>query len=365
MLKYGGRILKSRFFGRPFYCMLRVTSRCNLRCRMCSVWKHGNKGHEMSLEEISELKDTFKKLNVSVVNLSGGEPMLREDLPDIVKIFSKDFEVRMQTNSTLANEEKIKELVKAGLKSVSISLDTINPKKQDFICNQRGIWYKIIEKMVLFSELMPNDGLLLSNAVVSKLNIDELPKLTILTNKMGYATGFVPVLLSEKREHDYAYRDYSPNMTFQKSDYHIIEKSYTELIKMKKEGYRIFNSTKFLQESIKFFKGGFRWKCDAGKLYFLVDYDGSFLPCTELSKIGSVLDADFVKKFDSNNFRKIVEDKVANCPNCMHPCYVESSKLMHDNAVSLEKFKVFLNLKLKKRDFIDYEQAIKYADFNS
>ncbi len=365
MLRYGNRIFKSKFLGRPFFCTLRVTSRCNLRCRMCSVWKHGNRKGEISLEKIRELKDIFKKLNISVVNLGGGEPLLREDLAEIVKIFSKDFEVRVQTNSLLANEEKIKELVKAGLKGVSISLDTLNPKKQDYICNLRGIWYEIIEKMVLFSKLMPNDALLLSNAVVSKLNINELPKLTVFTNKIGFTAGFGPVLLSEKKDHNYIFRDYAPNLTFEESDYPIIEKSYNEVIKMKKEGYQIFNSTKFLKESIKFFKKDHRWKCDAGRLYFLIDYDGSFLPCTELSKVGSIFDENFIKKFNSKDFKKTIAEKVAHCPNCMHPCYVESSKFIHDSAVSFDKFKVLLNLTFKKRNFLEYEDAIKYADFNS
>ena len=49
----------------------------------------------------------------------------------------------------------------------------------------------------------------------------------------------------------------------------------------------------------------------------------------------------------------------------MHPCYVESSKTINDHTVSLEKFRAWLKINLKKRKRMSYNEAIKYADFNT
>lgn len=365
MLKQSIRFLRTLIRKKPIFTIFRVTNRCNLTCGMCSVWKHGDKSQELNLNEIAGLGKILKKLNISIVNLGGGEPFMREDLVEIVKILNKDFNVRMQTNATLANEEKIRKLIKAGLKGVSISLDTLNPQKQDCICNAKNSWYKTIENMILFAKIMPRRGsLLLSNAVVSKLNIQELPQLVLFVNKLGYSAVFLPILLSEKKDHSYTFRDFAPAMGFTKEDYPLIDRVYNELITMKGDGCDITNSFSFLKESKIFLKKNFRWKCDATRLYFHIDADGSFLPCTELRSNYSLFDNNFIEKFNSLEFRTKMQEEIAKCPGCLQPCQVEISKIMHNPTVFLEKARVCLRLSLKKRSYLDYDGAVKYADFN-
>lgn len=357
------RFLNSLAFKKPLFSIFRVTNRCNFTCKMCGVWKQGNKNTELSLVEIEKLGRILKKLNISIIALGGGEPFLREDLPEIVKILSKDFTVRMQTNAVLATESKVKALAKAGLKGVSISLDTLSPQKEDYICNSKGVWYKIIEKMLLFSRILPKRGsLLLSNAVVSRLNIGELPRLTAFVNKLGYSAVFLPVLLSESQKHNYAFRDYAADFAFRGEDYALIESVYQELIDMKKKGYQISNSFPFLRESAVFLKKNFHWKCDAAGLYFHVGPDGSFLPCTELRKTGSLFDDRFVDKFYSKDFRKLINNMIKGCPSCMQPCQVEVSKIMHNPGVFLEKTITTLRLASRNRKSLNYQEAIKYAE---
>lgn len=333
---------------------------------MCSVWKHGDTGHELSLAQIRELAGILKKLNISIVTLGGGEPLLREDIVEIVEIFSKDFDVRLQTNATLANEQQIRALVKAGIKGVSISLDTLNPEKQDYICGPGNTWYSTVEKMILFSKLMPKRGcLLLANTVVSKLNIHELPQIALFVNKLGYSAVFLPVLLAHEAAHDYMFRGHAPKMAFSEEDYPLIDSTYAELTRMKKNGVEITNSISFLAESARFLKKNFHWKCDAGRLYFTVDSDGSFLPCTEIDKTGHLFEEGFVNNFNSPEFKAIVDRKIACCPSCMHPCQVEISKIMHDPMVFMEKAGAILKLNSRARKCMEYAVAVTYADFKA
>lgn len=366
MFNYSGRLLKSLIFKKPIYCVVKVTNRCNLRCRMCGVWKHSDKENEMNLEQFKELAEILKRLNITIINLGGGEPLLREDLTEIVRIFKKYFNVRIQTNSLLASEEQIKDLVKSGLDGVSISLDTLNPEKQNYICNQKDVWYKIIKKMTLFSKTLSRKGsILLTNTVVSKINVHELPKLADFVNKIGFTAGFVPVLLADKKEHKSPFRNYAPELSFGKQDFHLIDNTYKKLIEMKKNGYYISNSYNSLKESAAFLKKNYHWKCDAGKLYFHIDYDGSFQPCAELPKMGSAFDNNFEDKFYSKQFQNSIKQKMKSCPSCMHPCYRECSGLINSPKVFLEKLNLWVNLLLKRRNFLEYEESIKYADFSA
>jgi len=73
----------------PVYVIYETTDRCNLRCRMCSVWRRADREAELNLGQIDVLAGRLRDMGVVVVSLSGGEPFLREDLPEIIRIFKR------------------------------------------------------------------------------------------------------------------------------------------------------------------------------------------------------------------------------------------------------------------------------------
>jgi len=334
---------KTMLFNDKLYCIFRVTHRCNFRCKMCNVWKQ--KCDELNLEEIKEVAKILKKSNVSIINLGGGEPLIRKDIVDIVKIFSKDFEVRMQTNGYLANEELIKDLVDAGLKNVSISLDSLDPKKFDDICNSNGAFEKIVYNAELFAKHLPKRGsMLFFNACVSKENIEELPSLVKFANEKGYWMGFTPILLSEAEDSNDPYRDFAPEMKLE-GDNKTTE-VIKELIEMKQEGHMIFNSYDSLVKMDLFFKEQFdsKWDCDIGKLYFQILPNGDITPCSEIRAVGNIL------KEGLDCLKPELMDKLKKtCKGCLHPCWYETSQFVHNPKVFIEKGKTILKSYLVKR----------------
>jgi GTP 3',8-cyclase len=106
-----------------------VTDRCNLRCRYCMpeaeyVWLP--KRDLLTFEEISALVDVFADLGVDKVRLTGGEPLLRRDLPELVSMLSAKplRDLAMTTNGVLLAGH-VDELKKAGLNRITVSLDTL------------------------------------------------------------------------------------------------------------------------------------------------------------------------------------------------------------------------------------------------
>ncbi|MGE0704025.1 MAG: GTP 3',8-cyclase MoaA [Vicinamibacterales bacterium] len=109
---------------------LSVTDRCNLRCEYCMpeedyVWLP--KQHLLDFEETSALVDVFVSVGVDRVRLTGGEPLLRRDLSGLVGMLARKPALRdlaMTTNGILLAEQ-IDALHAAGLKRVTVSLDTL------------------------------------------------------------------------------------------------------------------------------------------------------------------------------------------------------------------------------------------------
>ena len=119
-------------FSRPLRNLrVSVTDRCNLRCQYCMpekdyVWLP--RQDILDFEELSSLVDVFADLGVDKIRLTGGEPLVRRNLPDLVRLLAGKPSIRdlaLTTNGVLLGEQA-EALRAAGLHRVTISLDTLD-----------------------------------------------------------------------------------------------------------------------------------------------------------------------------------------------------------------------------------------------
>lgn len=149
-----------------------VTTKCNLRCKHCRT---NEIVHELSLDEIKIIVKKCKDFKPRGVFISGGEPLTRSDIADVIKETKKLAPVTiLNTNSLLLTEEKLKELIDVGLNYIQVSLDGIE-KYHDFI-RGKGTYKKTIEKLKLISKYSDKIKLHISS-VVSSINIDVMEEL--------------------------------------------------------------------------------------------------------------------------------------------------------------------------------------------
>jgi GTP 3',8-cyclase len=122
-------------FGRPLKSLrISVTDRCNLRCRYCMpedeyVWLP--RESILTFEEIERLARVFAALGVDKVRLTGGEPLLRHELPTLVGMLGRISQVKdlaLTTNGLLLARQA-EALRQAGLRRVTVSLDTLRPER--------------------------------------------------------------------------------------------------------------------------------------------------------------------------------------------------------------------------------------------
>ena len=124
-------------FGRPIRDLrISVTDRCNFRCPYCMPAEvYGEKyeflprPHVLSFEEIDRLTRLFVRIGVSKVRITGGEPLVRANLPDLISklvVIDRIDDIALTTNGYLL-ENNATELKDAGLNRLTISLDSIDP----------------------------------------------------------------------------------------------------------------------------------------------------------------------------------------------------------------------------------------------
>jgi GTP 3',8-cyclase len=121
--------------GRPLRSLrISVTDRCNMRCRYCMpeqdyVWLP--RQAILSFEEIDRLAGIFAGLGVDKIRLTGGEPLLRHDLPKLVALLRRRrslSDIALTTNGILL-ARLAEDLRMAGLSRVTVSLDTLQPER--------------------------------------------------------------------------------------------------------------------------------------------------------------------------------------------------------------------------------------------
>jgi GTP 3',8-cyclase len=202
--------------GRPLRDLrLSVTDRCNLRCRYCMpeddyTWLPGV--DILTFEELSRLVDIFASLGVRKVRITGGEPLLRRDLPDLVRRIAANpaiADLAMTTNGVMLSA-RVQALRDAGLGRVTVSLDTLRAERFERLSKRSGHG-KVLAGLHAVSQA----GLVntkIDTVVIRGVNDDELAELVefgrtvpaevrfIEYMDVGGATGWDPRLVVSAAE---------------------------------------------------------------------------------------------------------------------------------------------------------------------
>ena len=291
---------------RPIYVHYGITHRCNLNCKMCKV-KEDSFERELSVTEIELLTEKLAKLGISYISIGGGEPLLREDIIDVVKLFKKnEIRVRILTNGLLLKEDVIRKLKKVGVEDISISLDTLNPEKYQYITGKNKL-SNVIDSIKLASQYFK--GILLLNCVVSRLNYQEIFDVLSFAQKYNFLLSIIPI------------ENPSAEFKFRNEDFKPLKKLFGFLSQNK----YVFNGVEFLNYSLNYLLGNFQnFPCFAGKLYFSINPKGEIWVC--------------------HKYRTVTE----NCEGCMRPCWRQIDLIYSSYSEFLNLGSKILNHQIKR-----------------
>lgn len=289
---------------RPFVLSHGITSRCNLRCRFCDYWSIG--GREMSTPEIKQMLDEAAAFGIGVYNAWTAEPLMREDLPEILThARSNGLLTSLVTNGRLL-AKRAEEL--DDLDFLSVSLDGIKSYRDLRGCDPDDVVRGINKALSCGHEI-------LINCVISSKNLDELEEMVRLAQDLGVWISFEPI--NEFPEMDKTVWDDIGIRNIPK-----YRMALDRLIEMKSEGAPIINSQTYLR-MIQSLKPDFR--CHAPEIILHVSSDGNVSTCrVSRQSLGNVSEG-ISRVWTESRARR--ERVARECGGCLFFGYVENSLL--------------------------------------
>lgn len=317
---------------KPAHLILHVTSRCNARCGMCFVWRRLNKNKDLTLEEIKKIAQALPGL--IFLDISGGEPFLRDDLAEILAIFEKESSgvyVNLPTNGFLP--EKIEKDIKTILQktrlsiSLNLSLDGL-AATHDQIRGVKGGFAKVLET---YKRLEPvkrkNSRLSLKIAtVISKENFSELENLARFVKKEMKEIDFHTLILVRGEPPDKRFVLPSlDELEKKKSLFFKIWQNYGYGQNLGFFGERVANSAhrSLFNLYLKTLKEKrMALPCLAGLAHAVIFANGDLALCELRRPIGNLreVDFDFQKLWQGKEAQKQRAEIAQNSCFCTHGC---------------------------------------------
>ena len=182
-------------FNRPLQSLrISVTDRCNLRCQYCMPEEEYSwlpRQTLLTFEEIATLTDLFTDVGVDKVRLTGGEPLMRRDLPRLVHRLTKNRrlkDIALTTNGILLGDQA-QALYDAGLHRVTVSLDTLRPERFRAL-TRRDSFQQVLEGIETVARIgFPQ--LKLDTVAMRGFNDDELAHLIEYGTRVGAEVRFI------------------------------------------------------------------------------------------------------------------------------------------------------------------------------
>jgi AdoMet-dependent heme synthase len=168
----------------PLVMSWNVTRECNLKCSHCYINATEKKlDNELTTKEAKKLMDQIAEVSHPLLILSGGEPLLRKDLYELIEYgASKGLKMGLGSNGSLIDEAVAKKLKEAGIATVSISLDSHIPAQHDEFRGVTGSWQKAVDACKF---LRKNNVLVQVNTTLTQQNYDQIDDIMSVAEGIG------------------------------------------------------------------------------------------------------------------------------------------------------------------------------------
>jgi len=323
---------EKRQLSAPLYVIWEITCDCNLRCKHCLSDSGKPHPNELNTLEAKKLIDSLEKMKVFNIDFSGGEPLIRPDIFELLEYASqKKICINLITNGALITKEIIDRLENTNIFQLQLSIDGIGNTHEDFR-GIKGSYERTINSIKLLRNA--NYGVVVSS-VVTKQNINELPKIIDVAIDLGVSsyktTLFMPTGRGKKNEDE---------LLLTQQD---VKKFTLMMIEKKKEIGDKFNiscetdypwlveSTDTKNSKSLKLEDSSKIGCSAGNSSFYITSEGKITPCPFLRNYvaGDICKQNLKDIWDNSPifdvFRNITRDDLkGKCNECEYlgiSCY--------------------------------------------
>jgi len=177
------------FSALPVLSEVALTYRCNLQCMFCYAGCSCTKGtgteREMTTAEVRDVLHVIREeAKVPSVSFTGGEPTLRDDLPDLIRYARSDLGLRVNliTNGTLVDAAMAEKLKDAGLHSVQVSLESSDGSVHDELTQVEGSYRRTVEAI---GHLRDCGIIVHTNTTINRINMDSVGAMPAFVRSLG------------------------------------------------------------------------------------------------------------------------------------------------------------------------------------
>ena len=335
--------------------ILFVTSRCNSKCRTCFYWEELNQEGDLSFEEIDRLSSTMPRFNE--VWFSGGEPTLREELPEITHAFYERNGVRsinLPANGLLVNKlvtavESILDTCRGLRINLNLALDGLE-KTHDQIRGVPGNFNRALETLEALGTIRchASDLRVHINSVICKENIEEmLPLGRFIRDRFDLDGHYFQVIRGEPMD-PALLEVHKESISALYEELQPLYRHYAEKIKKRKKGLDASLTVLSYLGSLNLYhqiqaanlEEHHRWPmvCTAGQNIAVVDANGDIRACELRNRLGNIRDFDCDwELFWKSQARAQEVDAIARdgCW-CTHVCFIHASAKASPKAMLLD-----------------------------
>jgi MoaA/NifB/PqqE/SkfB family radical SAM enzyme len=269
-VKIGTRSLLNRMKGRPICLSFEVTHSCVADCVHCDK---GGVKQESGLMSLADYRRYSEELKPGVCQMSGGEPLMREDLEDIIRAVKRPSGLPMVvcvSNWWLMTEERYLSLNDAGASLFSVSLDFPDERHDDFR-RVPGLFAKMSEIIPRLVKKYGRENIVL-NSALTHANFAEIPGLVAKAEEWGTQISFSAYS---------ALRTGDLSLCINKPEDLALLRSHMDYLKEHKRHSRsVMNSDYILDMTYRFFAEGGMGGCQAGRRFLVVRPDGLVNACS-------------------------------------------------------------------------------------
>jgi MoaA/NifB/PqqE/SkfB family radical SAM enzyme len=355
-----------------------VTGKCNAKCAMCFYsGDMDTKMQDLTFDEIKKISETAGEFNR--LWLSGGEPTMRTDLPEILEMFYKNNKIKdinFPTNGLMP--DRVVEWVSRFRKScpdclltVSVSLDGFG-ETHDIQRGVPGNFYKTLETLKKLEENFGNDPNVIKNigTVITKYNYNQIfDLLSWVYGRFNLTTHTVEAARGMTREEDVKILTEETLKKLQ-DEISPIYSGYGERMKASMQGFRGKIAKIFYMGLIRTLYNvraenidkptPWKMKCTAGETTLVIDYDGRFRSCELREPLGNVKDygCNVTHIMRSSAMKREIDEigygYKANCW-CTHGCWIISSIVFNPRKMISKVYQGYRQCKklYKPLDFIN------------
>lgn len=269
-VKLGTRSLWNRTKGMPVCVSFEVTHSCVADCVHCDK---GGVKHESGLMSLDDYGRYSEELKPGLCQMSGGEPLLREDLEDIIRAVKRPSGLPMVvcvSNWWLMTEERYLSLEDAGAAMFSISLDFPDERHDDFR-RVPGLFAKMSE-IIPYLVKKYGRGNIVLNSALTHANFAQIPGLVAKAEEWGTQISFSAY--SALRTGDLSLCINKPE------DLALLRRHIDYLKEHKRRSRTVLNSGYILDQTYRFFAEGGMNGCQAGRRFLVVRPDGFINACS-------------------------------------------------------------------------------------